>query len=628
MPEQTSIALRLREEGIRKLDSFLTQVCSARKLSPEEIAEHEGRSLIAGWEFHLQTTSVTQRLRVVLDERFPFSLSHFFLVDRPPFLTWPHIEEDGRLCLQADNKLAKPDHPAEATGVLLGQAFDLIRACEDGSNEGDFRTEFYSYWNRNVDESLGQIYSLIAPDGPSRLVRIWRGKSWVVVGESEEDVLSWLRHRYGNQPQFNSTDGACLLWLPTALLPTQYPRTAGDIYRLANSTPGNKVILEGFSKTGESPFYFVLAADSGNGPCLAGVVTRRPVTVDIRGKRRDRSRNGFRDGKIPRSIMTSRLFSDFSPALRMKIERVDSAWIHGRGCDPYHTTLSKKRVVVVGCGSVGAPIAQQLVMSGTGRLDLIDPGILEWANVGRHPLGAEFIGRNKAEALAEKLQQNYPHATIRGFGVSYEELALQEPSFARDADLILSATAEWETENLLNLQHVQKEIVAPLLYTWTEPHAAAGHAVLLSSTSPCFQCGMTMGGEATVKVTDWPGGQETRYEPACGAIFQPYGPVELQGTVSLASELALDALLYKAHGTTHRVWAGSQTLLLGAGGKWSEAWISGHPERERGGLREEVEWMKDELCPICGGNDTGGVSASESEIRDNSSSLHQPSSTI
>jgi molybdopterin/thiamine biosynthesis adenylyltransferase len=624
MPEATSIALRLREEGIYKLDSFLTQVCSARRLLPQEVGAYVGRSLDSGWEIHIQANLTTRRLQVLLDQRFPFSLPHFFLIDRPEFLTWPHIEEDGRLCLEAANKVAKPDHPAEAAGVLLGQAVDLICACEDGSNQGDFRTEFYSYWNRDLKESHGSIYSLLAADGPSRLVEIWRGKSKLVVGESEEEVLSWLRHRHGEQPQFDSTDLAFFLWLPQALLPKHYPRTGGDIYRLAQMTSGGKLLLKRFSRKGKSPFYFILGADSGNGPCFAAVSTRTPVTVDIQGRRRDFSLHGFRPDKIP----ASRIFSIASPASRLKVERVDSAWIHGRGFDPHQPTLSKKRVVIVGCGSVGAPIALHLVMSGVGYVDLVDPGTLKWANVGRHPLGAEYVGRNKAEALAEKLERSYPHASTRGFDTSYEELAFKDSSAMKNADLIVSATAEWYAESLLNLQHVQGEILGSILYTWTEVHACAGHAVLLPSSSPCLQCGMTLGGEVRTNVTEWPKGNEMRHEAACGAVFQPYGPVELQGTLSLSASLALDSLLGKIHRPVHRIWAGPHTLLIEAGGKWSQAWLSGHPERESGGLQEELEWQKDELCPICGGSATGAVSPSESEIRGSASSSHRPSSTI
>jgi molybdopterin/thiamine biosynthesis adenylyltransferase len=218
-------------------------------------------------------------------------------------------------------------------------------------------------------------------------------------------------------------------------------------------------------------------------------------TTDIRGKRRDHSLDGFRPGKLPKFLVTQRLFSDANPCSRIKVERVDSAWIHGRGYDPHHESLSAQKVAIIGCGSVGAPISQHLAMAGVGHLRLVDPEVLSWANVGRHPLGVEHVGDNKAEALAQKLQLSYPHAEIRGFNLSYAEFLLKEAPLVADADLIICATADWEMESLLNLQHIHGEIAAPVLYTWTEPNACAGHAVFFPSTSPCFQCGMTLPGK-------------------------------------------------------------------------------------------------------------------------------------
>jgi len=493
----------------------------------------------------------------------------------------------------------------------------LVCSSESGENESDFRTEFYSYWDRSLLERNEKIFSLLKVDGNSRLIRIWRGETRPVVGESEKQVLSWLRHRHGNQPQFDTTDVACLLWLPEALLPREYPKTAGDLYLLAMTTPGGAKLLEQFGAIGKSPFYFILGAESGNGPCLAGVKTNRPLIVDIRGKRRDHSLHGFRPGKVPKSLVTQRLFSEASPASRMNVERVDSAWIHGRGYDPHHESLSVKKVVVIGCGSIGAPIAQHLAMAGVGNLSLVDPQDLSWANVGRHPLGAEHVGHSKATTLAAKLQLSYPHAEIRGFDLYYEEVLSKEPQILEEADLIVCATADWEMESLLNLQRVHGEINSPILYTWTEPHACAGHAVVLPSASPCLQCGMTLPGEARAEITKWRRDTETRSEPACGAVFQPYGPIELQGSISMAASLALDSLLGKIQRSIHRVWASPNALLVEAGGDWSDTWRNGHPGREKGGIQEDWAWEKDDLCPVCSASATGAALLSGLETPNN-----------
>ncbi|MES2390901.1 MAG: E2/UBC family protein, partial [Acidobacteriota bacterium] len=304
------------------MDSFLTSVCNARRLSADEVQAYAGRFLKVGWELHVETPVALRRLHVLLDGESPFSLPRFFLADRPKFLTWPHIEEDGLLCLLADSKAARFKHPAEMVGELLGDAYRLICASESGENQSDFRTEFYSYWNRSLEGDSEKILSLLKPDGRSRLVKIWRGKTQPIVGETEEQIISWLRHRYGEQSQFDTTDTACLLWLPEALLPEQYPKTAGDLYRLAETVEGGKELLQRFNELGTNPFYFILGAESGNGPCLAGVKTRKVSNTDIRGKRRDHSLDGFRPGKVPKFLMTQRLFSDANPSSRIKVERV------------------------------------------------------------------------------------------------------------------------------------------------------------------------------------------------------------------------------------------------------------------------------------------------------------------
>jgi hypothetical protein len=113
-----------------------------------------------------------------------------------------------------------------------------------------------------------------------------------------------------------------------------------------------------------------------------------------------------------------------------------------------------------------------------------------------------------------------------------------------------------------------------------------------------LQCQFTRLGDAKTNITDC-GKSEPKHEPACGAVYQPYGPIELSWTTALASALALDCLLGKISASTHRIWAGPQSLLVAAGGVWNADWISGTKEREAGGFLEERVWEKDATCPVC-----------------------------
>ena len=612
MPDPAGIMARYREEGIAKADSFLLRECGARRLPDSEAQSVEGRDLVAGWQLVVQTPSGNRRVNVHVDHQFPFSLPHFFLLDKPPFLAWPHIEEDGLLCLRNFSAVAKFRQPADVIGELLRDAYQLICECESGANENDFRTEFYSYWNRGLSTEDEKIRSLLIPCGPSRLVQIWRGKPRSVIGENEAQVLNWLRNFRGDKPQFDSTHPACLLWIKEPMLPRDYPKNAADLYRLAASVSGGKELLEGFAKLGSSPFYFLVGAESGNGPCLAAIRAHRPTSTDVRGKTCDRTNNGFRPGKVPPQLQTQRLFSTDARAHRIQVERVDAEWIHGRGQDSKQSTLGAKAVLLFGGGSVGGPIGHQLAMAGIGHIIVVDPGTLSWANVGRHPLGADHVGTKKASTLAQMWRKAYPHARFEEFDSTSHRFLDEHPDLVSRADLIICATADWKAEFELNLRQRSGEIAAPIVYTWTEPNACAGHGVSIFPDGACLQCGFSLSGDCKLQVTAWPA-ETTKTEPACGAVFQPYGPIELLGTISAAATLTLDVLLGKIKVAMHRIWAGPESLLADARGIWSKEWINGNMERAKGGFQEERVWQKDPLCSVCRTSDTTMPLSSKSE---------------
>jgi len=621
MPERL-VSTQYLEEGIREADAFLQNECGASRLPDSEAQAVPDRSFVAGWQIVLETGS-RRRVNVYADRQFPLSLPHFVLMDRPSFPGWPHVEPDGLLCL--DNRLIPKFHQtASVIGVLLGDAVRLIRQCESGANEDDFRVEFYSYWNRQTSTEHVIVRSLIDPRGPSRLVQIWRGEARPVIAETQAQVLGWLRNLHGNKPQFDSTEDACLLWIEKPLLPRHYPKTGADLYRLASGVANGRDLMRRFAEVGKSPYYFLIGAESGNGPCFAAVRTLKPAATDARGKKHDRTQDGFRPGRVPPTLQAQRLFSSDAPASRLRSDRVDAAWVHGRGHDPRQKELASKRVVLFGCGSIGAPLAVQLAMAGVGCMMLVDPGILDWPNIGRHPLGADHVGEAKASALSEMLKKAYPHARFEAFVSSSHRFLDEHPDLMATADIIVCAMADWKGELDLTLRQLGGEIQAPILYTWTEPNACAGHAVLTFGGGACFQCGFTTTGDCKLQVTTWEN-ETTRAEPACGAIFQPYGPVELLGTISLGAALALDALLHKATTATHRIWAGSRALLREQGGSWSTEWIGGNPERDKGGFQEERVWEKDRFCSVCGNPERASRSSSISGSPDSASSSAHPS---
>lgn len=412
-----------------------------------------------------------------------------------------------------------------------------------------------------------------------------------VVGESETELRQWLGYREGRTDTHRfSVQSGLLLWLRQLPTPSEYPRHAAALFRMAEAVGGADALVDLSLDTNQDGPLVLFGGHTRNGPVLAGVGLRAPKIIE--------RRNGFRSGKVPRHVLIARHFGTGVNIERYAVDRADPAWIHGRGADPRQSTLRNKSAVVIGGGSVGAPLAFSLAQAGVGRIDTVDPQELLWGNVGRHPLGAEYVGRNKAEGVAERIRRSYPqirHAD--GHVRRWEDVVRIAPRLLESADVIVSALGDWPSESSLNTWHLGRGRTPVIVYAWTEAHAAAGHGVAVVRDGGCLRCGFSPDGTPLLQVTQWPRESTLRQEPGCGALFQPYGPVELQHTVAMATELVLDALLGSIHSSVHRVWAASEQFVERSGGKWTPSW------RERGMAGAAVQSLEGPVsgsCPACG----------------------------
>lgn len=164
--------------------------------------------------------------------------------------------------------------------------------------------------------------------------------------------------------------------------------------------------------------------------------------------------------------------------------------------------------------------------------------------------------------------------------------------------MIIAATGSWAAESRLDAWHGDIGRTVPIVYGWMEPNACAGHALLLANDGACLRCGFDGTGTPDFRVTHWPGGEQTRQEPACGAVYQPYGPVELGYVNGVVGELALDALLGEKDSSSYRVWVGSGKRLRQLGGAWTPAWHADPQFQDAGRFIAHRQWPHTN-CPRC-----------------------------
>lgn len=76
------------------------------------------------------------------------------------------------------------------------------------------------------------------------------------------------------------------------------------------------------------------------------------------------------------------------------------------------SVMLQKRAVFIGCGSVGSLVAVELAKAGVGYFMLVDNDIFGYHNICRHQCGIYDVGRLKTDALAERILQINPYATV------------------------------------------------------------------------------------------------------------------------------------------------------------------------------------------------------------------------
>lgn len=103
--------------------------------------------------------------------------------------------------------------------------------------------------------------------------------------------------------------------------------------------------------------------------------------------------------------------------------------------------LAGAKVMLLGCGGLGAPIAEHCVRSGAARLHIVDSGTVSPGILSRQPYEDADIGKLKAEVLATRLGRIYPGIEIAPEAAEITDSDIFGTSSLARYDLIIDATA-------------------------------------------------------------------------------------------------------------------------------------------------------------------------------------------
>jgi adenylyltransferase/sulfurtransferase len=146
--------------------------------------------------------------------------------------------------------------------------------------------------------------------------------------------------------------------------------------------------------------------------------------------------------------------------------------------------LSAARVVVIGCGGLGAPVIQQLAAAGTGHLTLVDDDVVELSNLNRQTLfRADDVGARKAVVAAAFVRALAPDVDVTA--VVERLTATRARAIVAGADVVVDCSDGLPTKYLLNDACVREDrvLVHGAATAWT------GQIVVVPGAGgPCLRC--------------------------------------------------------------------------------------------------------------------------------------------
>lgn len=115
------------------------------------------------------------------------------------------------------------------------------------------------------------------------------------------------------------------------------------------------------------------------------------------------------------------------------------------------------KVLVLGCGSGGANVALQLVMSGIRHMTLADNDVVGPENVIRHVCGRRYIGQRKVAAVADVLHDRNPDARISTIDADIMKHP-EVPALIAGSDVVVLATDNEPSRYFVNELCVKHQV--------------------------------------------------------------------------------------------------------------------------------------------------------------------------
>lgn len=205
--------------------------------------------------------------------------------------------------------------------------------------------------------------------------------------------------------------------------------------------------------------------------------------------------------------------------------------------------MSKKRAIILGCGSVGSLVAMELARAGVKHFLLCDADIVEYHNICRHQCGLEDVGDLKVNALTRKIRNINPQAEV----VVFEGIVQNLPKTTLDmfcvaGDTVFVGCADNRVADVYtNRISIYYGAAFLSIGFWERAYAGEIFYHIPDRNMPCYECALGDGGDISARA------QANHHiysnqEDTEGLKFEPGISVDINFITSIGIKLILDIL--------------------------------------------------------------------------------------
>ncbi len=147
-------------------------------------------------------------------------------------------------------------------------------------------------------------------------------------------------------------------------------------------------------------------------------------------------------------------------------------------------TLKQARVLTVGAGGLGSPLALYLAAAGIGTIGIVDFDVVDESNLQRQIIhGTSDLGRPKLESARDRIEDINPNVKVETFGEPLSsENALE---IFEDFDVIVDGTDNFPTRYLVN----DASVLSGKPNVYGSIFRFEGQAsVFYAEEGPCYRC--------------------------------------------------------------------------------------------------------------------------------------------